>query len=59
MKVFIKSLQYFSEIFSTIEEVVERRGKMGSIWEWLTSTKLFENGELNWSVLKELIAFLF
>ncbi|STY34616.1 Uncharacterised protein [Listeria fleischmannii subsp. coloradonensis] len=32
---------------------------MAGIWNWLNSTKLFDNGQINLSVLKQLIDFLF
>ncbi|EIA20842.1 hypothetical protein KKC_04783 [Listeria fleischmannii subsp. coloradonensis] len=30
---------------------------MAGIWNWLNSTKLFDNGQINLSVLKQLKAF--
>ncbi|EMG28710.1 hypothetical protein [Listeria fleischmannii] len=32
---------------------------MAGIWNWLNSTKLFDDGQINLSVLKQLIDFLF
>lgn len=60
VRIVINSLQYFNAIFFKII-VRNRKGgvKMAGIWNWLNSTKLFDNGQINLSVLKQLIDFLF